>query len=107
MTGKMNRRDLGAVRRCGNMNSTASNDTKKLMRELQHVDFSIIETILYLDAYPCSAEALDYYHKLCAERNRLQALLNQSGHPITAQENHSKSEWNWVKGPWPWEIEAN
>ena len=106
MTGRNARRDLGAIRRCNNA-SVSSNDTQKLIRELQLVDFSLIETILYLDAYPCSAEALDYYHKLHAEKNKLQALINQSGHPITAQENSSPTEWNWVKGPWPWEIEAN
>ena len=106
MTGKMTRRDLGAIRRSSNV-GCSSNDIQKLIRELQHVDFSMIETILYLDAYPCSAEALDYYHKLHAERNKLQTLLNQSGYPITAQENHSKTEWSWAKGPWPWEIEAN
>lgn len=105
MTGRTPRRDLGAIRRCNVCG--ASNDSQKLTRELQLVDFSLIETILYLDAYPCSAEALDYYHKLHAERNRLQSLINQSDRPLTAQENSSPTEWNWVKGPWPWEIEAN
>ena len=106
MTGRNLRRDLGSIKRNNNA-GCASNDTKKLIRELQLVDFAMIETILYLDAYPCSKEALDYYHKLHAERNKLHALLNQSDRPIYAQENVSQTDWNWVKGPWPWEIEAN
>ena len=45
----------------------------------------MIETILYLDAYPCSAEALDYYHKLLAEKNKIEALLSENGYPLVAQ----------------------
>ena len=110
------RRDLNNMRRscgcggdnggcdCGKANGV---DVRKLTRELQLIDFSMIETILYLDAYPCSAEALDYYHKLLAEKNKIEALLSENGYPMVAQNNTSTKEWAWVKGPWPWELDAN
>jgi spore coat protein JB len=107
------RRDLNNMRRgcgcgcgCGGGNASGA-DVKKLMRELQLIDFSMIETILYLDAYPCCAEALDYYHKLLAEKGKIEALLSENGYPMVAQNNTSTKEWTWVKGPWPWELDAN
>ena len=44
---------------------------KSLLRELQLLDFSIYDTVLYLDAYPESKEALDYYRTLVQERRAL------------------------------------
>lgn len=105
-SGRLDRRDLSAVRRCSGTNITPK-ETRKLIHELQLIDFSLIDTILYLDAYPCSAEALDHYHKLLAEKKKIEELLSQSGYPITAKNNISTSAWKWTDGPWPWELDAN
>ena len=78
------------------------------MKKLQALDFSIYETVLYLDAYPHSAEALSYYHKLIAEREALcRSLAEGCGMPVTNLENASTGSWDWIQGPWPWEAAAN
>lgn len=100
------RRDLANIRRCANL-STPSKDRKKLIRELQLIDFSMIDTVLYLNAYPNSAEALDYYQKLRGERNKILDTLKDMGEPISSMDSSSATDWNWVDGPWPWEIDAN
>ena len=100
------RRD-GCCQRRAESSNLPVGDTKKILYELQLIDFSMIDTILDLDAYPCSAEALDYYHKLKAEREKLQAMLEQNGYPLTAGGNTSHSAWDWTNAPWPWELEAN
>lgn len=79
-----------------------------LMARLQAVDFAIVETVLYLDAYPTSRKALDYYARLVAERSSLaEALHTQCGKPTTAWDNKNPNGWDWIKSPWPWQIEAN
>ena len=78
-----------------------------LMRELQKIDFSLYETILYLDAYPYNKEALDYYHSLVHRRELIVAELEQGGTPISAGGNVSRTSWDWISSPWPWEISAN
>ena len=78
-----------------------------LSRRLQKVDFAITETVLYLDAYPSSQEALAYYHKLITERDMLNERLAALGKPTTHFDNTAKDQWLWTKGPWPWQIEAN
>ena len=78
-----------------------------LLRRLQALDFSIYDTILYLDAYPESADALAYYKKLIAERDSIIKTLSASHNaPMTTFDNLG-DEWDWVKSPWPWEASAN
>ena len=78
------------------------------MHRLQAIDFSLVDTILYLDAYPDSPAALAHYHKLHEERERLlQSMAAEGCPPITAMDVHSQNGWSWVNGPWPWEADAN
>lgn len=75
--------------------------------ELQAVDFALQETVLYLDAYPDHAQALDYYHQLIDLRRTLMESYEKNCGPITMYGNKSRTSWDWVEGPWPWEPEAN
>ena len=88
--------------------SCQSAPCQALARRLQMLDFSIADTVIYLDAYPHSEEALAYYHKLLAERTELSRRLSDScRRPMTCMENTSKDAWHWVDGPWPWDPRAN
>ena len=85
-----------------------NNECKKLIEYLKKVEFSMIDTIIYLDAYPCSKEALKYYHKLKEERSKIIATLSEKcDMPITSFDNASMDNWSWIDGPWPWEHHAN
>ncbi|MBQ9080015.1 MAG: spore coat protein CotJB [Clostridia bacterium] len=78
-----------------------------LMRRIRALDFAIQETVLYLDAYPDCAEALEHYHKLVCERNTAVAEYEQQCGPVTIFGNTSTSKWQWINGPWPWHYDAN
>ena len=99
---------VSEVRQENNMNPCASNgDCKALLKKLQKIDFSIIDTILYLDAYPECKKAKAYYEKLILERAGLrEALAGKCKRPVTAFENSGDS-WDWISSPWPWEESAN
>lgn len=87
------------------MNSHNQNECgASLLRKIQEVDFSLYETILYLDAYPNCREALAYYHTLLSQRNALMAQYQREIGPLSAFGNHSQSSWDWVKAPWPWQM---
>lgn len=78
------------------------------IRQLQMLDFSLTDTVLYLDAYPTSQEALAHYHSLLSRRDALRQTLAAECHmPMTALENASTDSWHWINGPWPWELCAN
>lgn len=52
----------GANGQCGRGNCRAR------MKDLQALDFALVETVLYLDAYPDNRQALEYYHQLMRQR---------------------------------------
>ena len=102
----------GCLGACNNSQpSSPSNPSyacQTAMRRLQALDFSIVDTVLYLDAYPDSKEALRYYQKLLSERDALKHTLAESCRmPMTSFENASTDAWDWTRGPWPWEADAN
>jgi len=84
-----------------------NNQAKQMLSKLQMLDFSIYETVLYLDAYPHDSEALAYYHKLLDERKVLLAEYERTVGPVTICGNVSEDRWDWIGRPWPWEYDAN
>ena len=94
----------GEMRRGGQYEPCSCGNRREALRT---INFALVETALYLDAYPDSSEALAYYHKLLDERTALMAEYTQSCGPLTQYDNTSQSSWQWVKTPWPWEHEAN
>ena len=82
-------------------------DCSALKRKLKAVEFSIIDTVLYLDAYPSCQKALSYYNKLIKEREMLLDSINHKCGPMTVFDNTSCNTWTWTDGPWPWEADAN
>ena len=90
------------------MNSNHSDRSCKAQLEaLRALDFAIQETALYLDAYPHHPEALEYYHALIAQREKVAAAYEKDCAPLTIYGNRNRTKWDWVAGPWPWENDAN
>ena len=85
--------------------SFAEDNQAALSHRLQVVDFAIQDTVLYLDAYPDNAEALNYYHDLIETRNEILAARS-SEMPLTIYDNAGE-HWDWVNTAWPWQPEAN
>ena len=79
----------------------------QLLEELREIDFTIVETVLYLDAYPDHPQALEYYRQAVQERRRLMDLYESKCGPLTVYGNQNKTSWEWVKTPWPWESSEN
>lgn len=98
----------GCNQQNGSHDIESSTACKALLHRLQALDFSIIDTVLYLNAYPDCREALAYYQKLVSERDALKKGMAQTCRtPVTNFENDSAESWDWIKGPWPWEASAN
>lgn len=80
-------------------------ECRQWMRELQEIDFSIQEVVLYLDAYPDCCEAMSYYRQLIKKREELAQKYEASCGPLTNRGNGESGEWNWIGTPWPWQME--
>ena len=90
------------------MEQGMSSDCKTLMAKLRKLDFSIVDTVLYLDMYPDCKKALAYYNKLLSERAEIRKALAEKCHrPMSSFENESETDWDWIRSPWPWDLGAN
>ena len=79
----------------------SNNSKEKMLRQLQAYDFALYDTILYLDAYPDSKEALSTYNKYSRLAKRTRDEYEARFGPLTAPQE--ANSWNWTKGPWPWQ----
>lgn len=80
---------------------------KRLMDQIRAVDFALHETVLYLDVYPNSCDALETYHKLKAQSEALRQEYEAACGPLTAFSNQSTTSWDWMSKPFPWEYDAD
>ena len=89
-----------------NMNGNRNACAAKL-NKIRALDFALQETVLYLDAYPDSKQALNYYHQLIKQRKQLMEDYESHCGPLTMYGNTSQNSWDWIEGPWPWHPDAN
>ncbi len=79
----------------------SNNSREKMLRQVQAYDFALYDTILYLDAYPDSREALNAYNKYSKLAKRARDEYEARFGPITPPQE--VNSWNWTQGPWPWQ----
>ena len=78
-------------------------DKEMMLRRLSSIHFALVELNLFLDTHPKNTEALkafaNYEEKFKALLKDYQARFG----PIVARDGCDNTEWDWIKGPWPWE----
>jgi len=82
------------------------NTKVQLLRKIREYDFAIVETALFLNTHPKNHKALNYYHKLKVEREKVVSEFEKNFGPITMCGNENKNKWDWISSPWPWEGEC-
>ena len=83
------------------------NERERLLRRIQEEDFTVYETVLYLDGHPRNKKALAFYDEHRKMAKALRAEYENKYGPLTIYENKDSEYWHWIDRPWPWEREAN
>ncbi len=78
-----------------------------VLEQIQVLEFAIYEVVLYLDAYPHDCQALELYHRLLDQRNGLVSRYECETGPLTFLGNRSRTQWDWINEPFPWDFDAN
>lgn len=79
-------------------------DRNKLLRQIQICDFALLEAGLYLDTHKNDKDAIAYFNKHRKEKEMLEQEYVEAFGPLMICQNRSETEWEWVKGAWPWEM---
>lgn len=80
------------------------NDREKLLKELMALDFTLIDLHLFLDTHPYDRQVIELYNKTLQQRNELKNKYETQYGPLVSNCFESTCPWQWIQGPWPWEI---
>lgn len=81
-------------------------DKLSLIKELQALEFAGVEFTLYLDNHPDDQRALAEYNMIAQRIEVLKKTYESMYGPLLHYGFSSSGyPWQWVEGPWPWEIE--
>jgi spore coat protein JB len=87
------------------MMTTMPDHYYKLLRDLQAMDFVLIELTLYLDTHPDDMAALQQYNQFASARQHLCAKFEYEFGPLKAYgQSFTRAPWQWIEAPWPWQV---
>ena len=79
----------------------------QLMQMIRKYDFALYDLTLYLDTHTQCQEALQLFDKYRSQREKaVEEYVRRFG-ALQAIQNQNDQRWEWGKGPFPWEREAN
>ena len=76
------------------------NERERLLRRIQEEDFTVYETVLYLDGHPRNRKALMFYDEHRKVAKALRAEYEKKYGPMELTET-SYPTYMWDDGPWP------
>ncbi|MCR8643685.1 spore coat protein CotJB [Paenibacillus sp. N1-5-1-14] len=76
-----------------------------MLKDLQAVDFVIIELTLYLDTHPCDAQAIEQIRQFSHNRMELARRFEAEFGPLNPfGQQAGCTNWQWIDTPWPWQV---
>jgi len=82
-----------------------NNQKEELLYNILKHNFVLTELDLYLDVNPFDRNMISTYNKYLNDKKRLCDMYEQTYGPLTLDGiNVGNNDWNWLQGPWPWEV---
>lgn len=83
------------------------NNRSQLMNAIQMYEFYLYELQLYLDSHPTCSNGLAAFRKYKQLHEKAVKAYTTRFGPLTAVSSECAGVFEWIKGPMPWEKEAN
>jgi spore coat protein JB len=76
-----------------------------MLKDLQAVDFTLVELTLFLDTHPTDLQALQQYNQFAGKRMEMAKRFEESYGPLCPWGHaYSRQPWQWIDTPWPWQV---
>ncbi|MBA4492929.1 spore coat protein CotJB [Paenactinomyces guangxiensis] len=77
----------------------------QLLKQLQEVDFVLVELNLYLDTHPDDLQALQQFNWYVQQSKEIRKTYESQYGPLLGF-GYSFNQYpnGWDEGPWPWEV---
>ena len=77
----------------------------QLLRQLQELDFVLVELNLYLDTHPNDVNAIQQFNQLVQQRWQVAQEYEKCYGPLqNLGRSYSRQPWEWINTPWPWQV---
>ncbi|RAV06543.1 spore coat protein CotJB [Paenibacillus sp. YN15] len=87
------------------MHNQLPEDFYCMLKELQEIDFVLVELNLYLDTHPMDNLALQQFNQTAQKRQLLAGQFELKYGPLmNFGHSYSRSPWQWNDVPWPWQV---
>ena len=73
-----------------------------MLKKLSAAQFTLWEMHLYLDTHPWDLQMVEAHNRASSKAKALREEFEDRFCPLTAAKAQG---FEWLKGPWPWEIE--
>lgn len=83
-----------------------SQEGRRMLNDINIVDFVLVDLSLYLDTHPFDQEAMEYFNHYVRIKNKMSRDFSMRFFPLTTDQAESKKEWRWGAAPLPWEGEC-
>jgi spore coat protein JB len=88
-----------------NNEKTVHPDYYVLLQELQEVQFVLVELNLYLDTHPDDSEAIKQFNFYKQQRKEIAKKFEKKFGPLfNFGLSTSRTPWQWIEQPWPWQV---
>ena len=77
------------------------------LHELQALGFAVQELGEYLDTHADDREAFELFQNYAKLYREGRKAYEEAFGPLTMLSSADGGDYDWLKGPWPWEYEAN
>lgn len=77
-----------------------------LLKKISTYQFAALDLQLYLDTHPNDADTIAAMNQYKMKLQPLLAEYEEAYGPLTKGITETNN-WKWIKGPWPWESEAD
>ncbi len=78
-------------------------NTCNMLKDIQILDFVLVDLSLYLDTHPQCRDAIEHYNHYLSIKNKLCKEFSAMYYPLSLQYADSSNEWRWSLAPLPWE----
>ncbi|MCM3357919.1 MULTISPECIES: spore coat protein CotJB [unclassified Psychrobacillus] len=87
---------------------TSSDHQWNLLKQVQQMDFVVVELTLYTDTHPDDLDALEQWRMAIKNAAAVRKKYEAQYGPLSLMTTPSKQAldvgWRWNSTPWPWQI---
>ena len=78
-------------------------DCCNMLKDVQILDFALIDAALYLDNHTKDKDAIEFFNYHQKLSKAAKAEFEGKYGPLQFDSQKDIRYWQWTKGPWPWE----